>query len=76
MYMTFGNIHPQHRSKIDQLQLVICRNQDIVHFGADKVFAVLVEYLKELEINGIDILDGFRVKAAVLCVTGDNLGIT
>lgn len=54
VYLTLGNIYPQNRSKIDQMQLVLMvKEVDFKYFGQEAVFHVLVEDLKKLEETGV-----------------------
>lgn len=74
MYMTLGNIFPYNRSKVDHIQLVaLCHEKHISHFGFSKVFEKLLNDIKILESNGIEI-DSTHVLGSVIVVAGDNLG--
>ncbi len=59
VYATLADIPPHHRSRIDQMQLVLlCREQDFKYFGQDKVFSPLIKDLKDIEVSGITLPDG------------------
>lgn len=74
VYMTLGNFRPHIRSVVDNTLLVLlCKEVDLKHFGYDKIFSKLVEDLKELENNGIQINNDI-LKGTLYCITGDNLG--
>ncbi|CAB4018346.1 Hypothetical predicted protein [Paramuricea clavata] len=52
MYATLGNIHPENRSKIHPMQLVLLvREIDLKYFGQNIVFRALVDDLKKLEVG-------------------------
>ena len=54
VYVTLGNIYPQYRSQINQMQLVLLvRERDFKFFGQDAVFRVLVNDLKKIEQDGV-----------------------
>ncbi|XP_064641941.1 uncharacterized protein LOC135496511 [Lineus longissimus] len=78
VYLTLGNICPQHRSKVEPLQLVLlCREKDFKYFKMDKIFARLVSDLKDIEEQGLQIDsndNGNKVLGSVLFFLGDNLG--
>jgi len=76
VYYTLGNFVPSVRSKIDILQLVLLvRDKDLRRFGPKAVFKPLLDDLKSLESDGIDLGTGFGVtKGTVAFVLGDNLG--
>ena len=74
VYFTLGNIYPENRAKIDSIQLaLICRDNDLNHFGQSAVFTRLVYDLKQLE-NGIDVGLDQPVRGTIVCIVGDNLG--
>ena len=74
VYFTLGNIYPENRAKIDSIQLaLICRDNDLNHFGQSAVFTRLVYDLKQLE-NGIDVGLDQPVWGTIVCIVGDNLG--
>lgn len=74
MGFTIGNLHPWNRSKVDPLQLLLlCKEKDVAYFGLPRVLEPVMEDLKDLEINGVEIR-GELVKATVLVLLGDNLG--
>jgi hypothetical protein len=78
VYLTLGNICPQHRSKVEPLQLVLlCREKDFKYFTMDKIFERLVADLKDIEEQGLQIDSndsGNKVLGSVLFFLGDNLG--
>lgn len=56
VYMTIGNFRPHLRSVVDNALLVLlCREADMNFFGKEKIFHELVEDLKKLENEGIQI---------------------
>lgn len=74
VYLTLGNFRPHLRSVVDNTLLVLmCKEVDLKHFGHEKIFHELLEDLKELENNGIEIHNE-TVKGTLFCITGDNLG--
>lgn len=74
VYLTLGNFRPHLRSVVDNTLLVLlCKEVDLKHFGHDKIFHDLVEDLKKLENDGIQ-LHNETVKGTLYCITGDNLG--
>lgn len=75
VYFTLADFYPHNRSSVGQLQLVLlCKESNCKYFGDFKVFGQLIQDLKELETEGIEIVPGKIVKAAVVCIAGDNLG--
>ena len=71
--MTLANFRPHLRSVVDNTLLVLlCKEVDLKHFG-HKVFQKLVEDLKELENNGIQIRNE-TLKGTVCFIAEDNLG--
>lgn len=74
VYFTLANFDPFYRSSIDNLQLMLlCNERDFKYFANDKLFSTMLSDLRDLETNGLEI-SGHAVKAAVFCITGDNLG--
>ncbi|CAB4006554.1 Hypothetical predicted protein [Paramuricea clavata] len=74
VYLTLGNIYPQNRSKIDQMQLVLLiREVDFKYFGQEAVFRVLVKDLKKIEETGVHFENEY-VRGTVAMFLGDNLG--
>lgn len=54
--MTLGNFRPHLRSVVDNTLLVmLCKEKDLKHFGHERMFHKLVEDLKYIETNGIEI---------------------
>ncbi len=75
VYATLADIPPHHRSRIDQMQLVLlCREQDFKYFGQDKVFSPLIKDLKDIEVSGITLPDGKVYRGTLSAICGDNLG--
>ena len=73
-YFTLGNMWRQCRSKIDHMQLVLlCKEKYVNEDNVDTILQPLIEDLKMLEREGIEIGEK-KVRACVLCITGDNLG--
>jgi hypothetical protein len=74
VYLTLGNIYPQNRSQIDQMQLVLLvRESDFKFFGQNAVFRVLVNDLKKIEQDGV-LVDTKYIRGTVAMILGDNLG--
>lgn len=74
VYFTLGNIYPQYRSKIDQLQLVLLvRELDFKYFGQDAVFRPLINDLKKIETIGL-LVENEYVRGTITMFLGDNLG--
>ncbi|KAK3928716.1 Anthranilate phosphoribosyltransferase [Frankliniella fusca] len=70
---TLGNLKPWHRTKVDPIQLVmLCREQVVSYFGLERVLKPLIEDLKSLEEDGVEIR-GEKVKASIALILGDNL---
>ena len=60
MYATLGNIHPENRSKIHPMQLVLLvREIDLKYFGQNIVFRAIVDDLKKLEEVGVLVDDQY-----------------
>ena len=75
VYLSCGNIYPENRSTVDVMQLILlCKESDFKYFGQEKIFAPLLRDLKYLEETGIDLGFAEKIKASVVCITGDNLG--
>lgn len=73
IYFKINSIYPAYCSCLNQIQLLmICNEKDVKLFGKHIIFRRLIDEVKELE-NGLEI-NGNIVKAAVLCMSGDNLG--
>ena len=68
-------MYPENRSAVDVMQLVLlCRESDFKFVGQEKIFAQLISDLQYREQSGIDVGLPEKVKAGVVCITGDNLG--
>lgn len=69
-----GNLPAHVRSNTDHMSLVLlCVENDFKRFGCAKVFSEMLEDLKDLEENGINV-GGGMIKAGLFCIAGDNLG--
>lgn len=69
---TLANLFQHCRSSPDCIQVVLlCREQDFKYFGQDLIFTSLV---KDLEENGIALVDGKIHKATICAIVEDNLG--
>ena len=54
VYITLGNIFPENRPKIDQMQLVLLvRETDFKYFGQEAISRVLVNNIKKIEQDGV-----------------------
>lgn len=74
VYLSVANLPIHLRSNTDNMFLVLlCLENDLKHFGIDKVFSELLADLKSLETGGINV-DGETVKGGLYCIAGDNLG--
>ena len=59
VYLTLANFRPHLRSNVDQQLLVLlCNENHFKYFGQSKVFQPLIDDLKDLELTGINIVDG------------------
>ena len=75
MSFTLGNLFPWNRSKVDPIQLLLlCKEDDVSYFGFPNILEPIINDLKNMEENGVEIRDGEVVKASVLVLLGDNLG--
>ena len=69
-----GNVRPEERLQINQIQLVLLCNKIYCNkAGQKRVFAKLIHDLCELEHNCITI-DNNNVKGTICCIADDNLG--
>ncbi|XP_034237337.1 uncharacterized protein LOC117642850 [Thrips palmi] len=72
IYLTIGNMPDYMRSKVNNIFLIgLCKEKDYDH---EKLFRPIIDDLKKLEREGVDIGIGQNVKAGLVFVTGDNLG--
>jgi hypothetical protein len=63
VYYTIGNLSPSVRSAVDQLQLVLlCKENHYREFGTTIVFNRLLQDLKILGTDGIDLGNQFGVQ--------------
>jgi len=76
VYYTLGNLLPAVRSRIDTRQLLIlCTDKNLRKFGPEIIFKDLIQDLKSLETEGVDLGINFGSrKGAVVSILGDNLG--
>lgn len=74
-YYTLGNLHPHNRSKIDPIQLVsLVKADDCKFFGQSAVSKQLIDDLKILETEGVELVNGRVLRGTVIAFLGDNLG--
>lgn len=74
VYFTLSNLPPAYRSNVDNIQLVmLCRETDLKFFGQEKVFHILIQDLKKIEVEGI-LINSVIVKGTICSIIGDNLG--
>jgi len=74
VYFTLGNLSAKHRSRVDQMQLVLlAMEKDVKKFGIEKVFERVIQDLIKLEISGIEV-DAVKYDVRVAVIIGDNLG--
>lgn len=74
IYPHLGNLYPHSRSQLNSIQLVALCREKFFNCDRTKVFAPIVQELKELEETGFEIYPGHVVKGTLVCITGDNLG--
>lgn len=78
IYYTICNIPPWQRSKVEQIQLVaLIYESCIKRFGFERVLNVIIDDLKKIETEGlnIEIKDNvINLKGTLIAVAGDNLG--
>lgn len=74
--MTLANFRPHLRSSIDQtLLILLCNENDFKHFGQEHIFCPLIDDLKDLELNGVDLFcNQPPIRGTVCFIAGDNLG--
>ena len=74
--MTLGNIHVHRRSKVSLIQLVLmCKERYLVgEPECRSFFAPLIDGLKILENEGVDLELEKKVLGTVAYISGDNLG--
>jgi hypothetical protein len=74
VYLALVNLPVHVRMNIDNLQLVLlCRETDLNHFGAEVVFSKLITDLQDMECNGL-VVGSERIDVRLVAVLGDNLG--
>jgi hypothetical protein len=78
IYYRLGNLHWSLKSTIHSIQLAaLCISRIWSSYGQSKILEVIVNDIKELELNGVDVeLDGKKrnFKATVSVFIGDNKG--
>ncbi|XP_022168088.1 uncharacterized protein LOC111032164 [Myzus persicae] len=79
LYYSFPCL-PMEESRLENIfYAAITKTSDLKQFGNEKCFECLIDELKDLEINGIDINDGNNVTIKIHfilgLVVGDNLGL-
>lgn len=78
VYMVLGNLPPHLRCLTENVQLVLlCKNKDFAYFGPNKIFRRLIEDMKVLEQEGIEINRGsenIRIFGSIFTTMNDNLG--
>jgi hypothetical protein len=75
VYTTLADIYPHNRSTTDQMQLVlICREADQKTFGWEKILSPLIQDLKKIESDVINIFDDVTAKGSIVSLVGENLG--
>jgi len=73
VYMVLGFCSPEWRSHVDNIQLVgLCKNKIL---DREQFYKPLVEDLKKLEDDGLEIYEGKCVKGTAAFIAGDNLGL-
>lgn len=78
VFAMYYRLDVQERSKIDPIQLVLLTyDKYLKMFTQDQIFGTLINDLKNLEKNGINIktdLDNINILPFISCICGDNLG--
>ncbi len=75
VYFTLGNLHMLNCSKVDSLQLtLLCKCRFVEKCTLQSLFHPLLEDLKIIEEEGIDLDFEGNIKGTVICIAGDNLG--
>jgi len=76
-YFVLGNIPPKYRSKLESIQLLIlCKNCVMKKYGISRVVQRLVEDIRLLETDGLEVLIDGTVKVfhgTISFMTADNL---
>lgn len=72
-YFTLGNLETHNRSEVHHIQLAMLALEGDVNKAGQKIFRRLVDDLRNLEEEGIEI-DGKRFHVIVPAFVGDNLG--
>lgn len=75
-YYVLGNIYSDERSALYVIQLaVLCKVQDLVRFGLDRILQPLLIDLETLESEGIEVASANRTfRGTIASISGDNLG--
>ena len=77
VYFTIADLEPFHRSSINNLQLImLCKETDFKSFGPDTVFSRMLSDLRQLVDHGLVTTAGHAVRATVITIVGDKLGVT
>lgn len=72
VYASLGELPPHIRTHVNTIQLVaLCKEVDFDH---DKIYGRIVEDLRILEDEGLEIAPGVRRKVGLAFIAGDNLG--
>lgn len=70
--MSLGNLPEYVWSQIDSIQLVaLCREK---YFNHQKVYGIIVEDLKQIEQEGLEVECNTWIKGTIAFIVGDNLG--
>lgn len=79
VYFTIGNMHPVLRSRTENNFLaLLCFEKDLKLYGVDSIFKVLINDIKLLETEGLNINIGETetlIHGTIFALLGDNLGI-
>lgn len=76
VYWVLSNLPPGCHSSLTSIYLaLLCKTDDVKHYGYDKVLEPLIRDLRSLEVNGIFVPQlGRSLKGTVQSVAADNLG--
>ena len=75
VYFSLGNLYCYNRSRINPMQLVIlCKEKYIDSRNVTALFQPLINDLKILETEGLDVGLKEKVYGRIVAITGDNLG--
>ena len=74
-YFSLGNLYSYHRSCVNPIQLVLlCKEKYVTSDNMAFLFQPLINDLKVLETEGLNIGLEYNVKGSSTAITGDNLG--